>query len=63
MLASIDATNDRSVYTWWADQLKVVSGSARTNSTGIGNHKIVEVQSMQQKKSTKKISKTMSMVY
>ncbi len=50
MLASIDAANDRAVYTWWADQLKVVGGRARTNigsgAARIGNHKIIKVQSM-----------------
>jgi hypothetical protein len=57
MLPSIDATNNRAVDTWWADQLEVVSGRARTNiasgTARIGNHKIVKVQSMQQKSKKK----------
>jgi hypothetical protein len=49
VLASIDAANDRAVDTWWADQLEVVGGRARTNigsgTAWICDHKIVKVQS------------------
>jgi hypothetical protein len=53
MLPSIDATNNRAVYSRWADQLKVVGGRTRTNigsgTARIGNYKIVKVQSRKEK--------------